>query len=96
MSLLVPVPGKTSFCEWKGKAMYWSLGSENKVVAWSYPDPNRRFLAIKDYLAIYPSKVQAAYVNDERVSAQEGDFYGGWITADLVGPFKGGPGTWGW
>ena len=52
--------------------------------------------ALRDHLAFYPGRVDAAWMDDERVHAQEGDFYGGWITADLVGPFKGGPGTAGW
>jgi hypothetical protein len=51
---------------------------------------------IKDYLAFYPSKLDACYVDGEVVKPQEGDFYGGWITANIKGPFKGGPGTWGW
>ena len=52
--------------------------------------------ANKGYLAFYASKVEACYVGDEQVQAQEGDFYGGWITSNIKGPFKGGPGTWGW
>ena len=56
----------------------------------------KRFAEIKNYLAFYPSKMDACYVNDELVQSQEGDFYGGWITKDIVGPFKGGAGTWGW
>ncbi|NRA49231.1 MAG: hypothetical protein HRU12_08860, partial [Phaeodactylibacter sp.] len=59
-------------------------------------DPNPAFAAIKDYLAFYPGKVEECYVGEERVKAQEGDFYGGWITSNIVGPFKGGTGTWGW
>ncbi len=63
---------------------------------WCYESPRKGFESIKDFLAFYPSKVEACYVDGERVTAQEGDFYGGWITSNLVGPFKGGPGTWGW
>ncbi|MEM6319237.1 MAG: DUF427 domain-containing protein [Bacteroidota bacterium] len=99
MEFLELVPNKSSFCEFKGSAAYWNLKTPNKQqlsVAWSYPNPSRRFLPIKDYLAFYASKIDAAYVNDELVNAQEGDFYGGWITKDIVGPFKGGAGTWGW
>ena len=65
-------------------------------VAWAYPDPTPRFAAIRDHLAFYPSKVDACYVGDEQAEAQPGDFYGGWITSKVVGPFKGAPGTWGW
>jgi hypothetical protein len=64
--------------------------------AWSYPDPVPAFASIRDYLAFYPSRVEACYVDRERVKAQAGDFYGGWITSEIVGPFKGGSGTWGW
>lgn len=86
-------------CEFKGAASYWALrlkGRNVDNVAWSYPDPAPGFEMLKGYLAFYASKVDACYVDDERVQAQEGDFYGGWITAEIVGPFKGGPGTWGW
>lgn len=91
---------RTSHCEFKDKAVYWDFVGPGREaveqVAWSYPDPRTAFALIKDYLAFYPSKVTAGYVGDEEVRAQEGDFYGGWITADIVGPFKGGAGTFGW
>jgi len=89
----------SSFCEFKGRAVYWTLELEEGQivnVAWSYPDPVKGFKAIKDHLAFYPSKVEACFVDGERVKAQAGDFYGGWITRDIVGPFKGGTGTRGW
>jgi uncharacterized protein (DUF427 family) len=88
-----------SFCEWKGVARYHDLAA-GPVVApragWSYPRPTHAFLALRDFVSVYPSRMDACWLDDERVQAQEGDFYGGWITADLVGPFKGGPGTRGW
>ncbi|MEL6657719.1 MAG: DUF427 domain-containing protein [Bacteroidota bacterium] len=92
---------RQTFCEWKGQAVYWDIVDlQGEIVsaaaAWSYPGPNARYSAIRDYLAFYPSRVTACYVNDEAVQAQAGDFYGGWITKDIVGPFKGEPGTWGW
>jgi uncharacterized protein (DUF427 family) len=99
MDLLQPVPGYQTVCEFKGAASYWTLTVEGRTiqnVAWSYAHPNPGYEAIRDHLAFYPGRVDAAYVGDERVQAQEGDFYGGWITSDIVGPFKGGPGTWGW
>lgn len=99
MDLLAPLADRRSYCEFKGEAAYWNIilkGHEKTAAAWSYPNPNRAFQAVEDYLAFYPSKVDACYVADERVQAQEGDFYGGWITSRIVGPFKGGPGTWGW
>ena len=93
-------PGdRRTLCEFKGIARYWSIADDDTVaidVAWSYPEPWPAFAAITDYLAFYPSRVEACFVDDERVQAQEGDFYGGWITSGIVGPFKGGPGTRGW
>ena len=64
--------------------------------AWRYLEPSPGFAAIADHLAFYPQRVDACFVDDEQVQANEGDFYGGWITSKVVGPFKGGPGTWGW
>lgn len=98
MAYLTPTE-RTTFCEFKGAARYWTLRVGDKEVAngaWSYPNPARGFEAIRGHLAFYPSKVDACYVGDERVQAQAGDFYGGWITSNVVGPFKGGPGTGGW
>lgn len=89
----------SSFCEWKGAANYYDLRVGGKSVgnaAWFYPNPTEAFAEIKNHLAFYPSKMDACYVDDELVKSQEGDFYGGWITKDIVGPFKGGAGTWGW
>lgn len=88
-----------SWCEWKGEAHYWTLrvgDGDSANAAWSYADPTTRFAALRDHLAFYPTKVDACYVGDEQVTAQEGDFYGGWITSNIRGPFKGRPGTSGW
>ena len=88
-----------SFCEWKGRAGYYDLQVGEKSVAnaaWFYANPAASFAKIKNHIAFYPSKMDACYINDELVKTQEGDFYGGWITSDIVGPFKGGAGTWGW
>ena len=65
-------------------------------MAWTYPDPTAAYEHLKDHVAFYPTRVDAAWLDDERVLPQDGDFYGGWVTADLVGPFKGAPGTLGW
>lgn len=95
---IVAAPG-WSFCEFKGVAAYWSLdfdGKKSERAAWSYPDPTPSYAAIRGHLAFYASRVDACWVGDERVSAQAGDFYGGWITPRIVGPFKRGPGTFGW
>jgi uncharacterized protein (DUF427 family) len=95
---LLPSSRRT-WCEWKGEAHYCNLrgGTRESVdAAWSYPRPTKPFAAIRDYVAFYPARVDACDVGDERVKAQEGDFYGGWITSNVRGPFKGGPGTSGW
>lgn len=88
-----------SFCEFKGQAHYWTIqiGERQSInAAWSYPDPKSAYQAIKNYLAFYPGRVDACFVDDEQVQAQAGGFYGGWITANVVGPFKGSPGTERW
>jgi uncharacterized protein (DUF427 family) len=95
---LRPAPGG-SFCEFKGQASYYSVVvGERRAdgAAWTYLSPTPGYTAMKGAVAFYASRMDACYVDDERVTPQPGDFYGGWITADVVGPFKGGPGTWGW
>ncbi len=90
---------RRSSCEWKGVASYHDVVVDGVVspdAAWSYPRPTERFAEIRDHLAFYPQRVDACFVDDERVQANDGDFYGGWITSWVVGPFKGGPGTLGW
>ena len=92
---LVPIGGR-SFCEWKGAAAYWALASNpSEAIAWCYPRPQPRFANIKDALAFYPGRI-ACFIDSERVKPQPGRFYGGWITSDVVGPFKGEPGTGHW
>lgn len=88
-----------SYCEFKGVAHYWSLdisGKQSQSAAWSYPEPGPPYTALKDHLAFYASRVDACFVGEECVTAQRGDFYGGWITSRVVGPFKGPPGTRFW
>jgi uncharacterized protein (DUF427 family) len=90
---------RSSWCEFKGRARYVDAlagGRRFEAVGWSYPDPSVGYELLRDHIAFYPSRVDGAWIGDQRVTAQEGDFYGGWITADLVGPFKGPPGTLGW
>lgn len=87
----------STWCEFKGGASYYhiKIGDEwEKNAAWYYKAST--FPELNNHIAFYPSKMDACYVNDEKVLAQEGDFYGGWVTSDIVGPFKGAPGTWGW
>jgi uncharacterized protein (DUF427 family) len=95
---LVPAQG-SSFCEWKGRARYFDLAAGGKVApraAWSYPDPTPAFAAIAGHVALYAGRVDACLVDEDRVTPQPGDFYGGWITSDVEGPFKGAPGTRHW
>ena len=98
MDVLKPESSR-SFCEWKGEAKYASVvvaGKSIRKAAWFYPHPTTAFHGIQGYVAFYPSKMDACFVDGERVLAQAGDFYGGWITSKIAGPFKGGPGTYGW
>jgi len=96
---LIPAAG-SSMCEWKGRAAYHDVrgggGTVAERAAWSYPSPAPAYAALAGHVAFYPGRMDAAYLGDERVAAQEGDFYGGWITADVTGPFKGARGTLGW
>jgi len=88
-----------SLCEWKGRAAYFDVrggGVVAEQAAWAYPEPTPAFAPIAGWVAVYPSRMDACHLDDERVEAQEGDFYGGWITSEILGPFKGGRGTWGW
>ncbi len=100
MQWMQPVPGRGTFCEFKGAASYWNLAlPEGKIVpniAWSYAHPSSSYTAIKDHCAFYASRVDECWVDAERVMPQPGDFYGGWITSEIKGPFKGLPGTMGW
>jgi uncharacterized protein (DUF427 family) len=88
-----------SFCEWKGVARYFHLRIGGRIAAdaaWSYPQPDAGFEALRGHLAFYPGRVDACYLDDERVRPQAGPFYGGWVTHEIKGPFKGDPGTGGW
>jgi uncharacterized protein (DUF427 family) len=90
---------RRSFCEFKGAASYWDLtvGDRRSVdAAWSYEDPSPGFEQLRGMIAFYPGRVDRCLLGDEAVEPQEGDFYGGWITAEISGPFKGGPGSAGW
>ncbi len=98
MEHLEPASG-TSYCEFKGQASYYTLRVDKAVAqeaAWCYPKPSPGFESIRGHVAFYPGRVDACYVDGELVRAQEGGFYGGWVTSDVVGPFKGAPGTRGW
>ena len=98
MEYLTPT-SRNTYCEFKGAASYYTIQVGDKTLlngAWYYRQPSKGYEALANYIALYPSQMDACYVNDEQVQSQEGDFYGGWITSDIVGPFKGGVGTYGW
>ena len=95
--LLQPAPGG-SHCEWKGPARYWSLVDGDRClpgVAWSYPQPLPGAEALADRVAFYLAGLQGS-IDGQPLRPQPGGFYGGWITPELVGPFKGAPGSEGW
>lgn len=96
--VLVPVEGST-WCEFKGRADYFDVVVGERVAhraAWHYPTPDQKYATILNHVAVMPAMMDACYVNGELVRAQEGQFYGGWITSRVTGPFKGAPGTLGW
>jgi len=95
---LRPAEG-SSFCEWKGTAAYLDVvggGTVARRAAWHYPQPTAAFAKLAGHVAVYPAEVDRCLVDGEAVRPQPGGFYGGWITSDLVGPFKGEPGTGSW
>jgi len=100
MEFLTPSLRGRSYCEFKGVASYWHLALPGQAlardVAWSYASPTPAFGGLREHLAFYASRVDQCWVDEELVIPQPGDFYGGWITSDLKGPFKGAPGTLGW
>lgn len=88
-----------SYCEWKGVARYWTLRMGEATApkaAWDYPDPTPDFAALSDHVAVYSQAVEACFVGEEKVQPQPGGFYGGWVTPNLRGLVKGGPGTRHW
>ena len=96
--VLRPSTAAPTHCEWKGAATYWDVvtpGAQLRAAMWSYESPTPRFAALAGALTGYPAQLDCT-LDGEPVRPQQGGFYGGWITADVVGPFKGGPGSWGW
>ena len=95
---LVPAGGGST-CEWKGPAVYYDVvfgGSRAPRAAWAYLAPWAPFERLARHVAFYAAAMEACFVGDERAEPQPGGFYGGWVTAKVVGPFKGGPGSMGW
>lgn len=98
MDYLKSAPG-SSYCEWKGMAKYYDLQIDKRRIekaGWYYPDPVESFESIKNYVAFYAGSMDGCFVADEQVLPQPGGFYGGWITKNIVGPFKGEEGTMFW
>ena len=96
---LLPSGGGTTFCEWKGSASYLDVVAGGRRVergAWTYRSPTPPFAAIRDAVAFYCAPMDACLVDGEPAAPQPGGFYGGWVTSDVTGPFKGEPGTSGW
>jgi len=97
--LLAPSAARSTWCEFKGAARYLdatvAAGAVPRV-GWTYPEPSHGYEALRDHIAFYPGRVDAAWMGEELVTAQASDFYGGWITADTLGPFKGPAGTLHW
>jgi uncharacterized protein (DUF427 family) len=93
------VAGPGTWCEFKGRARYYDLlagGVVARAAAWGYDEPSPAYAALRGHVSVYPGRVSLCLLDDEEVRPQEGDFYGGWITSDVTGPFKGAPGTQGW
>ena len=91
--------GPQSFCEFKGLASYLDVeagGRRAQRAAWTYEQPAAPYAPLAGAVAFYPSLMDECSVDGVAAAAQEGDFYGGWITPDIEGPFKGGAGTRGW
>ncbi len=98
MDLVIPAAGQ-SWCEWKGTAQYFDMVKGDVRIAkaaWAYLNPTAAFESIRKHLAFYAHLMDGCYVDGEQVAPQAGQFYGGWITSDIVGPFKGEPGSAGW
>ncbi|MEL7156442.1 MAG: DUF427 domain-containing protein [Actinomycetota bacterium] len=95
---LKPSPSNT-FCEWKGMASYVDVVAGDRPVidaGWYYQDPSADYADLVGHYAFYAQRLDECYLDDELVSANDGTFYGGWVTANITGPFKGGPGTAHW
>lgn len=64
MSLLVPTAHHT-YCPYKGDCTYYSVpsgGPKSENAVWTYEKPHEAVANIKEYLAFYPSRVDAIEV----------------------------------
>jgi uncharacterized protein (DUF427 family) len=99
MGVLRPSGGRGSWCEWKGTAAYFDLVAGEAVssrAAWTYPKPTAPYRELTGHYSFYPARTEGCYLDDEKAEPQPGGFYGGWVTADIVGPIKGEPGSLLW
>jgi uncharacterized protein (DUF427 family) len=99
VSASLELSGRRTACEFKGEADYYHVRIGERIAtdaAWRYRHPTRGYEDLADCMAFYPQLMDACYVDGEQVTPQPGAFYGGWITSEIVGPFKGAPGTLGW
>ena len=90
---------RSSFCEWKGHAEYCNVtggGQTRHDAGWFYPAPTPAFEALRGFVAVYCRSMESCWVGEEQATPQPGGFYGGWVTSNLVGPFKGERGTESW
>jgi len=90
---------RVTVCEWKGLARHFDVVAGAAVArraAWSYARPKAGYEELAGRVAFYPKRVEACFVDGELILPQPGDYYGGWITPDVIGPFKGDPGSEGW
>ena len=88
----------SSLCEWKGQGGYWNVTIDgNKIInaGWSYEKPFPGYEFIRNYVAFCPERLEC-FVDGERVLPQPGKFYGGWVTSEITGPFKGEKGSEWW
>jgi hypothetical protein len=84
----------TSFCEWKGVASYLDVVGGDRRESGRRLDLRRSRVRVRrpaGAVAVYPARMDSCTVDGERVRPQDGGFYGGWVTDDVVGPFKGAP-----
>lgn len=97
--LLSEIAAEHTQCEWKGRAHYLRLEPDSapaEAVAWHYPKPREAYAQLLGHLAFYAGRVDACWLGDERVRPQGGGFYGGWVSDEIEGPYKGEPGSEGW
>ena len=94
--VVAPAPGQESVWDFPRPPRLEPVAKRVHIVLAGEIIADTMLAAIRDHIAFYPAPMDGCFVGDERVTPQPGGFYGGWVTADLAGPFKGEPGTMGW